>query len=207
MTGIVITYNTHQLFKTMYESLRAWLPDLPLVIVDGSERKDSCHAYVRALAGGINTVYQLGENIGHGLGVHYAINRTGDEQLLIMDSDIEVVGNPVQAMAELLTAGVYGVGELDTVGADGLRSNPVRNVPFIQPYFMLMSRLQYCSWHRWVHHGTPSYKAMGEIWRQGLSGAVLRTFPVSLYVHHHWGGTRAVNKKSGKHEIPNVWEK
>jgi hypothetical protein len=206
MTGIVVTYNTHELFKAMYESLRRWMPTMPLVIVDGSHRTDPCFAYVRALAGEINTVYQVGENIGHGLGVHYAINRVEDEQLLVMDSDIVINDNPLDAMAALLTDGVYGVGEVSVVGMNGMRSNPVCDLPFIQPYFMLMSRHQYLTHHRWIHHGTPNYRAMIDLWQAGVIGKALQPFDVRQYVFHHWAGTRDMNKKNGLSEIPKKWE-
>jgi hypothetical protein len=191
----------------MYESFRTFYPDLPIVIVDGSPKKDPCYKYINSLKGGKNTIYQLEKNIGHGPGLHYAINRIDDEQLLIMDSDIEILSDPLPAVSELLKDNVYAVGEIDMVGSNGLRSNPIRNIPFVQPYFMLMSRRQYFNYHRFIHHGTPSYKAMVQIWQQGLSNKVLQRFPVAEYVHHHWGGTRGVNKKNCLVEIPGQWER
>jgi hypothetical protein len=206
MTGIVVTYNTCALFEAMLASLRAHLPALPLVVVDGSDRRDACYKFVQAIKDPNTTTYQLEKNIGHGLGLHFAIERTPDEQLLLMDSDIVLHGDPTAAMLQLLGPDVYAVGELDTVGANGLRANPVRNVPFVQPYFMLLSRRQYYKYNRFVHHGTPSYKAMVQIFQQGQSAKLLQAFPVADYVFHNWGGTRKYNASRGQHEIPNAWE-
>lgn len=207
MTGIVVTYCTERLFKIMYESFRTFYPEMPLVIIDGSPENDPCYKYVNSLKNKINIIYQLEKNIGHGPGLHYAIQRIEDEQLLIMDSDIEILSDPLPEMLKLFNEDAYAIGEIDTVGANGLRSNPIRNIPFVQPYFMLMNRLQYLKYYRFVHHGTPSYKAMVQLHQQGLSGKMLRSFPVADYVHHHWGGTRAVNKKNMLVEIPGQWER
>ena len=207
MTGIVVTYCTEELFKIMYESFRALYPEMPLVIVDGSPCKDLCYKYINSLQSKINTIYQLEKNIGHGPGLHYAIQRIEDEQLLIMDSDIEILSDPLPEMLKLFDKDVYAIGEIDTVGANGLRSNPVRNITFVQPYFMLMNRSQYLQYYPFVHHGTPCYKAMVQLYQQGLSGNMLRSFPIADYVHHRWGGTRAINKKNRLAEIPGQWEK
>jgi len=207
MTGIVITYCTEELFKAMYESFRFFYPGIKLIIVDGSPSYDPCYKYVSSLKNNLNTIYQLEKNIGHGPGLHYAIQKTDDEQLLIMDSDIEILSDPLPEMLKLLKNNIYAVGEIDKVGANGLRSNPVRNIPFVQPYFMLMNRSQYYKYHRFIHHGTPSYKAMVQLWKEGLSDEKLQSFPVSRYVHHCWGGTRAINKKNKLAEIPGQWEK
>lgn len=207
ITGIVVTYNTYGLFKAMYESLRVWMPQLPLVVVDGSDRTNACHSYVRQINGGINWCYQLERNIGHGLGMHYGIERTDSDAFLLMDSDIVVTGNPLADMEALLTEGVYGVGEMYHIGMDGLHRNPVCNLPYLRPYFMLLSRTQYYQHHRFIHHGSPCVKAMRQIYEQGKSTQALKVFDLTPYVQHGWGGTRKENVKGGKAEIPNLWEK
>jgi hypothetical protein len=207
ITGVVVTYNTYGLFKAMYESLREWLPELPLVVVDGSDRGNACYGYVKGVNGGLNTCYQLERNIGHGLGMHYGIEHTASDAYLLMDSDIVLTGNPLAQMEALLTDGVYGVGELYHIGMDGLHRNPVCNLPYLRPYFMLLSRTQYYQHHRFIHHGSPCVKAMRQIFEAGQSAEKLKVFDLGAYVQHGWGGTRKENVKSGKAEIPNLWEK
>lgn len=205
--GVVVTYNTFLLFKEMYESLRRWLPELPLVVVDGSDRNNACWRYVRQLNGGLNMCYQLERNIGHGQGMHYGIEHTQADTYLLMDSDIVLTGNPLAQMDALLEEGVYGVGEIYHIGMDGLHRNPVCNLPYLRPYFMLLSGRQYHQHHRFIHHGSPCVKAMRQIYAEGRSSTALVPFPVTQYVQHGWGGTRKMNVENHKPEIPNLWEK
>jgi hypothetical protein len=75
VTGIVVVHNTQALFKRAYESVRRFHPKMQLIIIDGSDRADACFDYVASLKGGANMVYQLGRNIGHGRGMHFALER------------------------------------------------------------------------------------------------------------------------------------
>ena len=206
MTGIIVSYRTPALLATAYNSVRRFHPTLPLVIVDGSPKSDPCNWLATSLRSEHTTVYALERNIGHGLGMHYAIEHTHDEQLLLIDSDIEMLASPVQAMTAQLGEGVYAVGEQYFIGRDGLHRNPVRDLPYIRPYFMLLSRTQYYRYHRFIHHGSPCIKAMLEINAAGLSDTALRPFDLANYIRHDWGGTRKVNTENHQHEIPNTWE-
>ena len=207
MTGIIVTYNTRDVFAECVAALRLHCPELPLVIIDGSAPNNSCYTYVRSLQDENTKVFQLGYNIGHGLGLHAGIQVTTDEQLLLIDSDAIVLRSPLAAMAEQLTEGVYAVGEQYFIGRDGLHRNPVRDLPYIRPYFMLLSRTMYYRWPRFIHHGSPCIKAMLKINQEGRSAQLLRPFDLTSYVRHDWGATRKYNASHGQPEIPNAWER
>lgn len=207
MLGITVTYQTKELFETAYNSIRKFLPGLHLMIVDGSPRESPCYEYVKSLAGPLDTVFLLEKNIGHGLGMHHALQRAKDEKILIFDSDIEMLQSPVKEMEALLAPGVYGVGEIYKIGRDGLHRNPVLDLPYLRPYFMLISLSQYFRFHRYIHHGSPCVKAMLEINHQGLSENALIPFSLQGYIRHDWGGTRKFNRSRMVHEIPNSWER
>lgn len=228
ITGLVVTYNTKALFKTAYESLRAHLPQLPLIIVDGSDEFNDCHTYVKSLAGGLNTVYQVGYNIGHGDGMHYGLRRITSKYVLVFDSDIEMLKSPVDEMLAVMDKETYAAGWLYYVGRDGYdygtpnkgHSTPI---PYIHPYFMLLNLAQYNNFAPFVHHGAPCYKAFIDIYDKGLSGKVLKSFAgltghtsgaginwvgkPSKYIRHDFGGTRKANKAAGKPEIKGLWVK
>lgn len=226
MTGICVTYNTQKLFQRAYESLRLHLPFLPLIIVDGSEAKNACAQYVRSLRSDLNTVYQLGYNIGHGRGMDYALERCGARTALVFDSDTVMLKNPVSKMLALLDGDTYGVGWVYYVGEDGFDfGTPERGhktpIPYLHPYFMLLNVQQYFRFPRFVHHGAPCYKAMAEIARRGLSDKMLKQFDgltghtsgaginwvgrPSKYIQHDFGGTRTANKLRGEKEIDGQW--
>jgi hypothetical protein len=227
MTGIVVVYNTKEIFQRAYESIRQHLPALPLIIVDGSEVKNPCAEYVNSLRSPLNTVYQLGYNIGHGRGMHYGLTRCTTKTALLFDSDIVMLKNPITEMASLLGCFTYGVGWVYAIGRDGFDyGTPARGhitpIPYLHPYFMLLNMRQYFNFAPFVHHGAPCYKAMIDIFDRGLSKELVVPFSgltghtsgqganwtgkPNEYIRHDFGGTRKANKMVGKNEIIGRWE-
>lgn len=205
MTGIVVTYNTKELFEIAYNSIRKFMPKLKIIIVDGSDPGDPCYDYVKSLESDLTEIYQHGRNIGHGPGMHKGISMTDDELLLMFDSDIEMLKNPIPNMVYSMGDRTYAIGEMYTIGRDGLHRNPVRNVPYVRPYFMILSRYHYYRYPPFVHHGSPCILPMLEIFNLGLSETVLTDFDLTDFVKHDFAGTRKVNVASGKREIPLQW--
>jgi len=229
MTGICVTYNTKELFQRAYESIRRFHPHLHMIIVDGSDVDNPCHGYVKSLASPLNKIYQVGCNIGHGNGMHHALERCDTETALVFDSDIVMLRSPLSEMLGLLSSETYGVGWVYEVGYDGFDYGTYPHhvqkggVPYLHPYFMLLNKAQYFKFHRFIHHGAPCYKAMIEIYERGLSAKLLRNFSgltghtsgqginwigrPSKYVQHDFGGTRTTNKLAGKKEIIGKWDR
>jgi len=229
MTGIVVVYNTKDIFQRAYESVRRHLPYMPLIIVDGSDEYDPCYQYVRSLReNDLNTIHQLRYNIGHGRGMHYGLERCQDNEALIFDSDIIMLRNPASEMLGLLSGNTYGVGWVYYVGRDGFDfGTPERGhktpIPYLHPYFMLLNVKQYFRFQPFVHHGAPCFKAMIDIYDRGLSDDLLKNFrgltghtsgrginwigKPSRYIQHDFGGTRAANRAQGKKEIDGTWER
>jgi len=207
MTGIVVTYNTKALFETAYNSMRKFMPNMKIIIVDGSDPADPCYEYVKSLESDITEIYQHGRNIGHGPGMHKGISMTDDEFLLIFDSDIEMLKNPLEEMLSCFTPEMYAMGDMYLIGRDGLHRNPIRDIPYVRPYFMLLSRTMYYSYSKFVHHGSPCILPMREIYDLGLTNNVLAHIDLTNYVKHDYAGTRNINRLKGKHEIPMTWAK
>lgn len=228
MTGIVVTYNTREIARRAIESIRKFHPALPLIIVDGSSSNDPCYGYVRSLREQNTTVYQPGYNIGHGKGMHYALEHCRSETALVFDSDIVMTRSPVCNMLAMMDEKIYGVGWIYHVGEDGFDyGDPTRihkkKIPYLHPYFMLLNVKMYFQFHPFVHHGAPCYKAMVDIYEKGLSEKILKSCPgltghtsgeginwkgtPSEYIQHEFGGTRKNNKSSGRKEIVGKWER
>ena len=227
VTGIVVTHNTKEIFERAYTSVRRFHPDMPLIIIDGSDAADPCAAFVASLKGGANMVYQLGYNIGHGRGLHYGLQRCPTPLALCFDSDIVMLQSPLAAMVELISPDVYGVGWITEVGDDGFDFGTpdhghVVPVPYLHPYFMLLNLRQYFTFAPAVHHGAPMFKAMNDLHCKGQSGR-LRSFTgltghtsgeginwrgtPNAYIQHDFGGTRTANRRAGAQEIEGVWER
>ncbi len=230
MTGIVVTYNTAEVFRRCYESVREFLPNLPLIIIDGSEVGTDCYKYVKSLTENkLNTAYQLGYNIGHGTGMNYGIQRCPTQYALIFDSDIVMLKNPVPEMLSLMEEDTYGVGYIYEVGRDGFdygtyeRHFAEKPIPYLHPYFHLLNVGQYRRFEPYCHHGAPAYKAMISIYEKGLSGRILKHFSgltlhstgkginwegqEPIYIRHDFGATRTNNKRRGLKEVPGAWQR
>lgn len=184
ITGITVCQNTKELIERAYNSIRKFHPDMPIIIIDGSDVSDPCAAYVRGLASDKTTVVSLGYNIGHGRGMCMGIDQVKTSYALIFDSDIEMLKSPVQAMFEMMEEDTFGVGYIEEKTAfDGFEwgwpghNNPGEWMPYLHPMFQLIDIRNYRKFHPYVHHGAPCYLTMLDIYKRGLSGKILKQFP------------------------------
>jgi hypothetical protein len=184
ITGITICQNTKGLIERAYNSIRKFHPDMPIIIIDGSDKTDPCATYVRGLASDKTTVISLGYNIGHGRGMCMGIDKTETPYALIFDSDIEMLKSPVEAMFAMMEEDTFGVGYIEEKTAfDGFEWGwPGHNIPgewmsYLHPMFQLIDIRNYRKFHPYVHHGAPCYLTMLDIHKRGLSSKILKQFP------------------------------
>ena len=217
ITGITVCYNTRDLIERAYNSVRKFHPDMPIVIVDGSDPDDPCASYVKSLVSDITTVVSLGYNIGHGKGMCMGTDHVKTKYALIFDSDIEMLKSPVQAMLEMMEEDTFGVGFISKTGFDGydygVKPHHKKEgwMPYLHPYFQLININNYRKFHPYVHHGAPCYLTMRDIHIKGLSGKILKEFPglghsAREYIKHDVRGTRNVRKRNLLPEIEQGWE-
>jgi len=228
ITGITVSHNTKDLLKRSYESVRKFHPNMPIIIIDGSDKKDPCAAYAKSLASPLTTVYSPGYNIGHGRGMCMGIDKARTPYALIFDSDIEMLKSPVDAMFAMMESNTYGVGYTEKTAPDGYewgaggthnKGEPMR---MLHPYFQLLNIANYMKFHPYVHHGAPCYLAARDIHEQGLSNTIIKEFPglghssgkgwvwegkEREYIRHDPAGTRHTRSKAGQPEIEGDWVK
>lgn len=228
MTGLCVTYNTKGLIERSYNSVRKFHPDLPILIIDGSDKSNECYKYLDSIKSEVTEVIHTDYNIGHGKGMDLGIRKIKSDLAFIFDSDIVMLKSPLSEMLSMMDSKTYGVGWIYTVGEDGFDygtpgRNQLKPVPYLHPYCHLLNISMYKQFKPYCHHGAPSYKAMLDIYEKGLSNKILKSFPgltghtsgrginwvgrPSPYIQHDFGGTRMANKYSGKKEIPGKWEK
>ena len=213
ITGITVVHNTKDLIERGYNSIRKFHPDMPIIIIDGSDSDDPCATYVHALTSDITTVISPGYNIGHGRGMCLGIDNVKTKYALIFDSDIEMLKSPVEAMLAMMEEDTFGVGEIDEkADFDRFvygRYGHIRGwVRYLQPYFQLIDIRNYKKFYPYVHHGAPCYLTMLDIHKRGLSGKILKAFPGGIsgeYICHYSAGTR--RSRISKHllEIEGTW--
>jgi hypothetical protein len=227
ITGIVVSHNTKELLKNAYESVRKFHPDMPIIIIDGSDKTDPCYEYVCSLASDITTIGVAGYNLGHGRGMDTAIRMVKTRFALIFDSDIMMLKSPIQMMLDMMESDTYGVGYTEKTAYDGFEygAKPEhRGQPFmymLHPFFHLLQVSEYFKFHPYVHHGAPCYLAALDIHKKGLTDKIIKRLPglghthgkgwcwesvPGEYILHDTAGTRKDRVRRGKTEIEGTWD-
>ena len=231
ITGITVCQNTKDFMERSYTSIRKFHPDMPIIIIDGSDKDDPCANYVRSLASPLTTVYSLGYNIGHGKGMCMGIDKARTPYALIFDSDIEMLKSPVDGMMAMVEPDTFGVGYTELTASDGFEwgaksaagemHNKGEPMKMLHPYFQLLNIANYHRFHPYVHHGAPCYLTALDIHKQGLSDKIIKEFPglghssgkgwvwegkPREYIRHDPAGTRNVRVKKGLPETEGTWE-
>jgi len=231
ITGITVCQNTKDFMERAYTSVRKFHPNMPIIIIDGSDKKDPCAAYVKSLASPLTTVCSLGCNIGHGKGMCMGIDKARTPYALIFDSDIEMLKSPVDGMMAMVEADTFGVGYTELTASDGFEwgaradSGEVHDkgepMKMLHPYFQLLSIANYRKYHPYVHHGSPCYLTALDIHKRGLTDKIIKEFPglghssgkgwvwegkPREYIRHDTAGTRNARLKKGQGEIEGNWE-
>lgn len=232
VSAISVTWNTKELIQRAIESIRQFHPSMKIIIVDGSENKNACYAYLHSIDKDNIKVYHMDYNIGHGRGMHFGVLKCTTPFVLFFDSDIEMVKSPLQAMLDMMEDNTFGVGYTELVAHDGHdygvfeRHNKQKPVKYLHPYFQLVQVKEYKKYHHYIHHGAPCISTMLDIHKRNLSDKVIKEFPglghtgtrqgVSWktcdgeYIKHDvssFGGTGRMRVAEGLPHIEGAWEK
>ena len=231
ITGVCVCYNTKDLVKRAYESVRSFHPDMSIIIVDNSDTSSdgaSCRKYTKSLSDDKTSVVFTDGNIGHGRGLVVGLSKVNTPFALLFDSDIEMLKSPVQAMFDMMEEDTYGVGYTEKTAFDGFEwgCKPIHQkqgwMKYLHPYFCLIQMKEYKKYRPFIHHGAPAVNTMLDIYRRGLSGKVIKEFPglghssgvgwvwkgePRGFIRHDTYGTRAYNCSKGKKEIEGAWDK
>jgi hypothetical protein len=225
ITGITVCWNTKDLIERAYNSIRKFYPEMPIIIIDGSDAGDPCATYVRGLASDKTTVISLGYNIGHGRGMCMGINHAETPYALMFDSDIELLKPCVSDMLAMMEEDTFGVGDVDETANKSRHINWTRNpiegsIRYLQPAFQLIDIRNYKKFYPYVHHGAPCYLTMLDIHQKGLSGKIIKAFPglghfteggdvldgaPGANVHHYKAATRQFRAKKNIPQIEQGW--
>jgi hypothetical protein len=188
ITAISVVYNTPELILTAISSIQRFYPDLKFFIVNGSDRDSECTKILNRVVDENISIHHVGHNIGHGKGMHYALQIIETEFALIFDSDIVMKKQGILEAMDLRVIGKYGVGEIVKTNDEGI-NKPDGQISYLHPYFMLLDVDMYFKEPEFVHHGAPCYRAMNAISKSNRQH-ILVDFPVEEYVLHHGKGTR-----------------
>lgn len=201
ITVIIVSYNTYQLMRECYNSLRKFYPTIPCILIDGSDEGDKCHEFVKTRNTKYNKIFSLKKNIGHGPGMVLGIENCETEYFLLMDSDVTInKAGVIEAMVKKMLESTYGVGLITSINEKGI--NDANGYFYLHPHFALISKLVYQKFDPIINHGAPMIKAMKSLNENFFY--LIEDFNVSEYITHHERGTRKLNPK-GFH--PKNWDK
>lgn len=212
ITGITVCYNTKYSMERTYESVRKFCPDVPIIIIDGSDPDDPCASYVKSLASDLTTVVSLGKNINHGPGMHMGIIQAKTKYALIFDSDVEILKSCIPDMLRMMEEDTFGIGSIIKKRLNGYPYTPPhleeKWMFYLNPFFQLININNYKKFHRYVHHGAPCWKTMLNIHKQELSSKILKRLPdLENYVKHYRRTTRKHRSLKGLSNIAGGWER
>lgn len=206
---ISVSYNSAELVDELLRTFRQYYAN-PVTIIDGSsaEHAPAIEA-VCARYAGVKFIH-FDYNIHHGPGMAWAfMNLDLHGPVLVLDSDV-IVLNPglVEAMAEQLKPGMYGVGYVNHVNEGGFDVTYEEGaVRYLHPACMLCNIDVVRRWPMPTKHGAPNIEPMLAIHRAGQHHLIqgidwirddfLRNDIPKHYLRHDWQGT--VKRTGGYH--------
>jgi hypothetical protein len=185
-TIVMVCFETQQIVRTAYESIRKHYPQIKVIIVDGSKARNPCHTYTHNVRSENTAVFHVNFNIGHGEGMHFALKHIHTKYALLMDSDVEIIAPCIELMEAEMSEGLYGVGQVVSVNHHGI--NKEDGFPYLHPHFALIDVSTYRKYPPSAHHGAPLILPMRKLHENGESNLV-KDFPVGDYVLHKGRGT------------------
>ena len=153
---ISVNYNTPDLIKQLIESVRTYNDNIPIRIIDGSDRepfitqiKDVCDVFNNV------ELTQFGYNIHHGGGMHYGVTTSKYEWVLIIDSDSSVKNGLLDVLRYDKPYCGFGM----QVNQFGI--NVQKGILYLHPHFLLVNAEHYRT-HDWkfIKHGAPAIQIM-----------------------------------------------
>lgn len=202
VTGIIVSYNTKTLLRNCVDSIREFYPDLKLIIVDGSAKRNACYIYSKSLNSKTTRVINVEYNIGHGKGMKLGISVCPTKYFVLIDSDIIMTGKPLERMRRLMDYEYYGVGNIIGVDRNGNNCEG-RSVKYLHPYFAMINKEIYIQHAPIIHHGAPMIDAMMDL-HTNKKASLLRGFDLKDTVIHLGRGTRLLNPPDFN---PRTWAK
>jgi glycosyltransferase involved in cell wall biosynthesis len=199
ITAICINYNTPELIQRAYESFRIFYPDVPMIIVDGSD-DGLCKPYLDSLPDRNLEILHT-PNDGHGPGLKLASEHAETDYLYYMDSDTEMIaGGMLEDILSLFGENeIYGFGRIEHIQGNGHLHGKYR---YLHPSVCVIKKSQYKKFSPPINHGAPMIRAMLEIHALGIQHQLLRAYPVEDYVKHYQRGTVDQYPLLGKWDNP-----
>ena len=206
---IAVSYNAPDLIENLLRSVRQFYAN-KIYIIDGSTPEIA--SAVKSITDRYSNIefIPFGYNIHHGPGMAWAYQHLDLQgPVLVLDSDVEVLKpGLVEALAEQLKPGMYGVGYVNHVNEGGFDVDyEVGAVRYLHPACMVCNIEVVRQWPMPTKHGAPNIEPMLAIHRAGRHALIegvqwvkedfSRSDAPKHYLRHDWQGT--VMRTGGYH--------
>ena len=206
ITALTVNYNTPQLLESLLRSFRRFYPDIPYMVVDGS----APYYYGKIKSFPVRfcvSIHHFKYNIHHGPGMAYGLKTITTDQILLLDSDIQIIrGGFVEILQSKLNAKSYGIGDISSIGRDGVNIKN-KGIKYLHPSCALINRLVALKYPMPIKHGAPMIETMKAHPRiqheQWVADDLIHSLndkahPTNRhYLIHEWSGT--VSRTGGIH--------
>ena len=192
IVGITVCYNTPRLLINSIESIKRFYPELEIIVINLSNDGYHYKKIDRV------SMYHMNKNIGHGPGLHFALERVSQKYAICFDSDIIMNSPCLDKMISLIRErDAYAVGKMirvDNIGHTYKGDKQSEAIKYIHPHFMLLDVKKYFLWPKFIHHGAPLLETMMMLKSVNKSNLLI-PFPVESYITHLGRGTRRLGPK------------
>jgi GT2 family glycosyltransferase len=189
---IVVNYNTPDLMVTLINSIRKFVGNNEIRIIDGSSEEYLNEPNYRNLTINDKNIHhhKIGYNIHHGGGMNYGLMRCETKYALIVDSDlkfiskgyVEFIDNKIKKYDSF-----YGIGRVIKVNKDG---EGVANgkIKYLHPNLMFLDVNEFKKNVKFINHGSPCIKTMVSL--NGKNCLIDTTKEMEKFVNYGNRGTR-----------------
>jgi glycosyltransferase involved in cell wall biosynthesis len=185
ITALTVSYNTPEYLERLLTSFRKFYPDLPYLVIDGSD--EAHYKPIKDFDKKFNIgLIHFNYNIHHGPGMVYGINYIKTDQILLVDSDMIIhSGGWLEMMEKELKKESYGIGDVqqeyfpvirEAGTPENRRNRRLRNrirpviekiwMPYLHPAFALINKDIALQFPLPIKGGAPLLDAMKEIFLQ-----------------------------------------
>ena len=169
---VIVNYNTPDLILRLYYQIRLFLENISVIIVDGSDRRlvkrgndiiKLNESMKEILMKDDFVIHEkFGYNIHHGPGMDFGIKNLEKDHILLLDSDAQVVKNPIVLFNKYYKENYFCIGKCEFVNDRGC--NVKNGIPYIHPSIMLINRKKYIEFNNpFIKHGAPCINFMKKV--------------------------------------------
>jgi hypothetical protein len=194
ITALTVNYNTPDLLENLLRSFRKFY-DTDFLVIDGSNEEN--WEKIIGFANKYNAlIIHFHFNIHHGPGMGYGIRNIKTEQILLIDTDVEILkGGCIEDLQSKLLPENYGIGCVGTVNENGV--DAPTGYRYLHPSFALVNRDVVLKYPMPVRHGAPMIEAMKAgapvQHEQWVADDLVHSFKKETlnnnYIIHLWSGT------------------